>query len=477
MKTSALILIAILAAGVAAQGDSCPPYVSITGHITTSGGEPLGGVTVYAEDSGGVSATTDDSGDFELVVPGSWTGWVTPAQEGYTFSPASRYHFLACYSEGGMDFGRVGDPCIISGYITDASGAGIYGVEVWAPGAAVDTTLISGYYSLWVPYEWSGTVTVSKAGYTFKPESRSYTNVTSPQTEQNYTASSGKDEDTGTKFPHDLVEVVKADYSPLAGLDPDSRAAQDDQRQTVRATGLPLEVQSRQTGIVFRLVPAGTFTMGSPAGEAGRFPGETQHQVRLSQAFYCGKFELTQGQWEQVMGRNPAHFLDTGREAPVEQVSWEDVQTFLKRLCEIEGVAEDTYCLLSEAQWEYACRAGSTSAYCFDDSASTLDEYAWYFANGLLQTHPVGQRKANAFGLHDMHGNVWEWCQDWYGPYASDPVTDPLGPSAGADRVGRGGAWSYGAWGCRSALRLRDAPGTRAPDLGVRLARIAPAHE
>jgi C1A family cysteine protease len=181
------------------------------------------------------------------------------------------------------------------------------------------------------------------------------------------------------------------------------------------------EVRTRQTGIVLRLIPAGTFTMGSPAREAGRDKDETLHQVTLTQAFYCGKFEVTQGQWQEVCGSNPSRFADAGPDAPVETVTWEECQTFVRALCEMEGVPEGTYRLLTEAEWEHACRAGSTTAYGFGDSVSALGQYAWYSDNGDSQTHPVGQTLPNAFGLYDMHGNVWEWCADWYGEYPSGP--------------------------------------------------------
>lgn len=277
-------------------------------------------------------------------------------------------------------------------------------------------------------------------------------------------------------LPSDLMEVAGGQYAPLEGLAPGSQAAQDSQKHAVQQLGLPLEVRTLQTGIVLRLIPAGTFTMGSPGGKAGRDSDEgPQHQVTLTKGFYCGKFEVTQGQWQAVMGNSPSYSASSGPDAPVENVSWDDCQTFLTKLCQKEGVARGTYRLLTEAQWEYACRAGSQGVYCFGDSASGLGEYAWY-RNIMGSTHPVGQKRPNAFGLYDMHGNVWEWCQDWYdsGYYSGSPASDPLGPGSGDGRVNRGGSWYADAVGCRSAGRNRNSPGLRDDNLGLRLARTIP---
>ncbi|OHB66298.1 MAG: hypothetical protein A2Y77_06600 [Planctomycetes bacterium RBG_13_62_9] len=276
-------------------------------------------------------------------------------------------------------------------------------------------------------------------------------------------------------LPDDLVNVQ---YPSLEGLAPGSQEAQDRQRQAAQQLGLPVEVRTRVTGIVLRLIPAGTFMMGSPSNESGRRDDEgPQHQVTLTKPFYCGQFEVTQGQWQQVMGSNPSYSTDAGPDAPVEQVSWDDCQAFLNKLCEMEGVSEGTYRLLTEAEWEYACRAGTMTAYCFGDSAVVLGDYAWYYGNSPNGTHPVDQKKPNAFGLHDMHGNVWEWCVDWSGEYLSEPQIDPLGPPSGVlHRVVRGGGWVSDAGGCRSADRGKGSLDDRDSDLGLRLARITPSY-
>ena len=165
--------------------------------------------------------------------------------------------------------------------------------------------------------------------------------------------------------------------------------------------------------MTFRLIPAGTFQMGSPVDEEGRYDNEQQHQVTISRPFYLQTTPVTQGQWQKVMGNNPSSFTAGGQDCPVEQVSWDDAQEFLAKLNRIEEI--DTYRLPTEAEWEYACRAESTGRFCFGDDEAGLKDYAWYNNNSAGKTQPVGQLKPNAWGLYDMHGNVWEWCRDWYG--------------------------------------------------------------
>lgn len=171
------------------------------------------------------------------------------------------------------------------------------------------------------------------------------------------------------------------------------------------------------------------------------------------------------------MENNPSRFTgDPDR--PVEDVSWEDVQEFLTKLIELEK--STSYRLPTEAQWEYACRAGSKAAYFFGDDANALQNYAWYDANSDEQTHPVGQKSANPWGLHDIYGNVWEWVEDWYGRYSTDAQVSPSGPAGGSRRVVRGGGWNDAAELCRSSIRSRYGPGRRGFVLGFRLARLGP---
>jgi len=221
------------------------------------------------------------------------------------------------------------------------------------------------------------------------------------------------------------------------------------------------------------LIPAGEFKMGSPDSEKIALPLERpQHRVRITKPFYLGKYLVTQEQWEATMGGNPSHFK--GPKNPVEQVSWNDCQKFLEKLNAKIGTQHGKFVLPTEAPWEYACRAGSTTRYCFGDDESGLGENAWYRANSDMETHPVGEKKPNAWGLYDMHGNVWEWCQDWYddGYYAKSPTDDPMGAATGLDRVGRGGSGACLAGYCRSAIRTGGGPVGRISDVGFRVSLV-----
>ncbi|HRR75140.1 MAG TPA: bifunctional serine/threonine-protein kinase/formylglycine-generating enzyme family protein [Myxococcota bacterium] len=209
-------------------------------------------------------------------------------------------------------------------------------------------------------------------------------------------------------------------------------------------------------------IPAGTFMMGSPKDEDGRYSYEKQHKVTLTSPFEMMVTPVTQSLWQFVMGNNPSHFK--GPDLPVERVSWNDVQDFIQKLNQMLGT--NNLRLPTEAEWEYACRAGTTGA-----RYGELDKIAWYGGNSGSKTHPVGTKAPNAWGLYDMLGNVWEWCQDWYGDYPSGSVTDPTGPSTGSARVDRGGSWSDSARGVRAADRSYDDPGYRLFILGLRLAR------
>ena len=215
-----------------------------------------------------------------------------------------------------------------------------------------------------------------------------------------------------------------------------------------------------------RWVPAGEFLMGSPAKEKGRDVNEgPQHPVRITRGFWLFDTPCTQALWQAVMGNNPSWFPFPAH--PVEQVSWRDCQQFAGRL---NGMVEGlSLSLPSEAQWEYACRAGTQGARYLED----LDAIAWYLKNSRGQTHPVGERAPNAWGLYDMLGNVWEWCEDAYDPefYAKSPRDDPLAlPDASTPRVIRGGSWRHNAWSVRAAYRLPNEPSGRSNLLGLRCA-------
>jgi len=235
------------------------------------------------------------------------------------------------------------------------------------------------------------------------------------------------------------------------------------QKQQAWARKLGVDVAfTTPSGIEFVLIPAGTFTMGLKEQTSA-----TPHQVTLSKPFYLGKYPVTQAQWKEIMGKNPSHFKGDTR--PVENVSWSDCQEFIQKINARER--GNTYHLPTEAEWEYACRAGTTTRFCFGDDEARLGEYAWFDGNSGSETHPFGQKKANAWSLYDMHGNVWEWCQDWYGEYTKRAVTDPSGSGSGSGRVVRGGCWIGNAKYCASASRINYDPGTRYSSLGFRLAR------
>jgi formylglycine-generating enzyme required for sulfatase activity len=231
------------------------------------------------------------------------------------------------------------------------------------------------------------------------------------------------------------------------------------------------KVISNGLGMKLVLIPAGPFQMGSPSDEAGRYDDERQHQVTISRPYYLQITLVTQGQWQQVMGSNPSYFKEGGQDCPVEQVSWDDAQELIRKLNQMEKT--DTYRLPTEAEWEYACRAKSTGRFCFGDDAAKLRDHAWFEENSAKNTHPVGQLQPNAWDLYVMHGNVWEWCQDWYGPYADKPVIDPKGPDSGPSLVLRGGSWGSDARSLRSGKRDQDffLFNGRDDDIGFRVAR------
>ncbi|MFP4473958.1 MAG: SUMF1/EgtB/PvdO family nonheme iron enzyme [Desulfatibacillaceae bacterium] len=239
-----------------------------------------------------------------------------------------------------------------------------------------------------------------------------------------------------------------------------------------------------ETGMEFVYIRPGTFVMGSAPDEDGRDPDEAPHEVELTEGFYMQTTEVTQSQWREIMGTEPWFHVDCGMDCPVEQVSWTEAQAFIRKLNGREGTTR--YRLPTEAEWEYACRAGSRSAFYYGDESSCdmmlfdnesrglegdrcVDENR---ARGLPvdSTAPVASFPANSWGLYDMHGNVYEWCSDWYGQYSEYPAEDPEGPLSGTARVNRGGAWDSYWKDCRSANRADDPPGAKENDLGFRVA-------
>jgi len=212
------------------------------------------------------------------------------------------------------------------------------------------------------------------------------------------------------------------------------------------------------------LIPSGKFVMGSPKDEKDRSVDEEQHEVTISKPFYMGKYEITQEQWEGVMGNNPSR--DIGANLPVTNISWNECQEFIKKL---NAKTKGGYRLPTEAEWEYAGRAGTTTAYSFGDSITPKD--ANYDESKIGEPVAVGSYMANPFGLYDMHGNVWEWCEDWYGDYPKGAVIDSKGPDSGERRVLRGGSFFVNARVARSASRSNFMSGDRGFNVGFRLAR------
>ena len=215
-------------------------------------------------------------------------------------------------------------------------------------------------------------------------------------------------------------------------------------------------------GVEFVYIPSGSFTMGSPIIAKSNETDKTQHRVTISKGYWLSKYEVTQSEWESVMGENPSQ--SKASNYPVENVSFDDIQGYLAK----KGTG---YRLPTESEWEYACRAGSTTTFSFGDSSSDLGRYAWHSGNSGNKTHAVGQKLPNAWGLYDMHGNVWEWCSDLYGEYPKGHVIDPTGAPWGPYRIIRGGSLRNCSIIARSYNRGNDNPEDRYFNSGFRLAR------
>lgn len=223
-------------------------------------------------------------------------------------------------------------------------------------------------------------------------------------------------------------------------------------------------------GIEFVWIPAGRFRMGSMPAETGRDQDEYPHVVTLTNGFWLSRYEITQAQWAAAMETAPSATTNNDGDYPIRNISWLECMEFVRRLNDGE---ETPYRLPTEAEWEYACRAGSRAAYCFGDDAAALGSHAWYADNSRGTPQVVGQKTPNAWGLHDMHGNVREWCLDFYGPYPTSRVVDPMGPRGGRYPALRGGSYCSTAADCRSARRFvvaTDEPGSK-DDVGVRIVR------
>ena len=244
--------------------------------------------------------------------------------------------------------------------------------------------------------------------------------------------------------------LLEAMPNPAVVTDANLRAA-------IEASGFAWRIRDNSSNIEMLLVPGGTFTMGCSPGDAECGGDESPaHQVTLTNAFYMGKTEVTQAQWTAKMGNNPSYFSGQPNN-PVEQVSWDTIQSFNSAT----GLR-----LPTEAEWEFACRAGTTTA-----RYGEVNAIAWYSGNSGGTTQAVATKLPNALGLYDTLGNVLEWCQDWYGPYSSGSVTNPTGPATGSDRLLRGGGWSGNSGGCRGSLRGGVGPDFAVYSFGFRAVR------
>jgi sulfatase modifying factor 1 len=289
-------------------------------------------------------------------------------------------------------------------------------------------------------------------------------------------AKTAADKAAKEKIAADLAGMEKAAANKAALDAAREKAEEATAEKSAILAGEPI---TNTFGMTFNNIPTGTFMMGSPQTEMGRSSNETQHEVRIRKAFYMQTTEVTQGQWEEVMGSEPWKlqkiYIKEGANYAASYVSWDDAVAYCKKLSEKEG---KTYRLPTEAEWEYACRAGSQTTWSFGNDEKVLGYYAWYDKNaydiGEQYAHQVGQKKPNAFGLFDMHGNVHEWCHDYYKEdyYKQSPEKDPTGGSmSGSFHVLRGGSWNYDPRGARSAIRFRFAADSRGGNGGFRLVR------
>lgn len=272
----------------------------------------------------------------------------------------------------------------------------------------------------------------------------------------------------------ELAEQVQSVAKELEEARVELGAVREEMAALVAASPVPeaaAELSDTWTNdlqMTFVLVPAGSFEMGSEHGDGDEQPVRS---VTIDEPYYIGKFEVTQAQWFSVMESDPSQFSDDDNR-PVENVSWQDAQAFITKLSATDPAA--TYRLPTEAEWEYAARAGSTAAYAFGNDVAELDAHGWHVGNAENTTHPVGEKQPSAWGLHAMHGGVWEWVQDRYGPYPSDGGSASPKTPPGIRRVLRGGSWLSPPEDCRSASRSHAHPTFRGAHVGFRIVRTIP---
>ena len=219
----------------------------------------------------------------------------------------------------------------------------------------------------------------------------------------------------------------------------------------------------------FVFIKPGTFIMGRTPYREDKGIHEFKHPVTLTSRYYIQTTPVTQKQWETIMGINPSHFKDSGSHAPVENVTWQDTQDFIAKLNRLDR--PNHYRLPTEAEWEYAARAGSEARFCYGNDYSQLESYAWYKGNSGMRTHPVARKRSNAWGIFDIIGNVWDWCLDWRGEYPLDEAIDPTGPPEGRGKVLRGGSWGSDVWYLHSTDRHSRPPEYCNYNVGFRLVK------
>jgi formylglycine-generating enzyme required for sulfatase activity len=281
-----------------------------------------------------------------------------------------------------------------------------------------------------------------------------------------------------------VEDSVQVAHTPLSsGIIEENAGCEAEPVDTEETLVISGEAPSRADPLVsfessFVLIASGTFPKGSPEYETGRSGDEIMHEVTLTKGFYMQKTPVTQGQWKAVMGNNPASFSDGGDDCPVESISWDECHEFIRRLNE---KIDCLYRLPTEAEWEYACRAGGVTPFCNGEISELycardplLCEVGWYCGNSGRKSRPVARKSPNGWELYDMHGNVSEWCRDWYGEYGPDSQTDPRGPESGPGKVIRGGSWFSNAKNCRSASRFHWPPNSRSEFIGFRLVKEIP---
>jgi formylglycine-generating enzyme required for sulfatase activity len=306
--------------------------------------------------------------------------------------------------------------------------------------------------------------------------------------------SGGPDSSSASEIPSGSARAAAAGPAPPLAIAPfDAAKAKEHQQAWADYLGVPVET-TNSIGMKFVLIPPGEFEMGSSLEDVDRLVSRARqqnlpqwyadcisseaprHRVRLTRAFYLGLCEVTQAQYQRVAGSNPSGFQESGPDAPVESVSWEEAAGFCRLLSDMPGEkgSAGRYGLPTEAQWEYAARAGTTTAWSFGDDVAALSDHAWWSLNSERKTHSVGLKKPNAFGLLDVHGNVFEWCADWHSEeyYENSALADPTGPASGESRVLRGGSWSGDDPNLfRCAYRLNYPADYRSPGYGFRVAR------